>query len=130
MTAEQNAAIVRGYMEAFLGGDFDAAQRFLADDVALHVPGRNPLSGAYRGRDEVVHFLRQMGQLTGGTLEFEIRDVLANEHHVVVLFNPSGNRPGKVWGSRAVSVYRLANSAIEEITVYQHDLYAFDAFMS
>jgi uncharacterized protein len=126
----QNAACVRAYMTAFLSGDIEAAQRFLAEDVTLNVPGRNPLSGRYEGSEATCDFLRKMGETTRGSLEFDIVDVLANEQHVVVLFSPSARRPGKEWDSRAVTVYRLRDGAIDVITVFQQDLYAFDAFMS
>lgn len=130
MSAEQNTSRVRAYMDAFLDGDIDTARAFLADDVTLNVPGRNPLSGRYEGIEAACGFLQQMKDMTRGSLQFDIVDVLANNQHVVVLFKPSASRPGKSWDSSAITVYRLSDGAIHEITVFQHDLYAFDAFMS
>jgi ketosteroid isomerase-like protein len=130
MTADENVAVVHRYIEAFLSGDLDTAKALLSDDVTLNVPGRNALSGVHYGQQDTVHFLQQMRQITAGSLNFEITDILANEELVVVLFNPSAIRPGKEWISRAVTVYRLIGGAISEITVYQHDPYAFDAFMA
>ena len=128
--ADSNAATVREYISAFLSEDYDTARSFLSETVSLTVPGRNPLSGERRGKDESVLYLQHMGELTQGTLRFEVRDVLANDEHVVVLFEPSASRTGKDWTSRTVTVYRLVDAKIEEIVVYQQDLYAFDAFMS
>jgi ketosteroid isomerase-like protein len=116
-------------MTAFLRGDLDLAQSLLSEDVTLNVPGRNSLSGTHQGRQAALAFLQEMRERTQGSLRFEINDVLANDQHVVVLFNPSATRPGREWVSRAVTVYRVSEGTIEEITVYQHDPYAFDTFI-
>ena len=129
MISEQNEALVRRYMTAFLSGDFDAARACLWDDVMLNAPGRNPLSGTHVGADAAVAFLRAIAEKTASTIRFELIDVVANDRHVIVLFIPSAKRGDEEWVSRAVSVYRVDEGRIKEITVFQHDVYAFDAFM-
>jgi len=45
--------VVRRMTWALAARDAEAAAGLLTDDVAYHFPGSNPLSGTYRGRDEV-----------------------------------------------------------------------------
>jgi ketosteroid isomerase-like protein len=116
-------------MSSFFGRDLGRAMTYLAENVVLNVPGRSSLSGRYEGRDRVVYFLSALAERTGGTLRFEIEDVLANDRRVVVLFSPSARRGDREWVSRAATAYRVEDALIREITVFHFDLYAFDDFV-
>jgi ketosteroid isomerase-like protein len=58
---QSNAEILRGGYEAYQQGDVPAVLAVFAEDIAWHVPGRNPLSGDYTGHDEVVGFFQGLG---------------------------------------------------------------------
>ena len=42
--------------------------QLLADDIVWRSPGRNPLSGDYRGKDAVLALFGRLAEETGGTL--------------------------------------------------------------
>ena len=54
--------------EMYAGGDLDAVEEFLADDVVWHVPGTSPIAGDYRGREAVTAYFRLRRELAGGAI--------------------------------------------------------------
>ncbi|MGH2704910.1 MAG: nuclear transport factor 2 family protein [Actinomycetota bacterium] len=52
-------------------GDLDGIKEVFADDVLWHVGGNHPLSGDYRGRDDLISYFRRVQELSGGSLELE-----------------------------------------------------------
>ena len=46
-----NEQLARSEMEAALREDFEGLLAHYTEDVILHYPGRNALSGTYRGKD-------------------------------------------------------------------------------
>ncbi|SBT43049.1 nuclear transport factor 2 family protein [Micromonospora auratinigra] len=56
-----NQDIIQRFFEAYMKRDMAALAAVTTDDVAWHFPGRNPMSGVKRGRDEVVAFFDRMG---------------------------------------------------------------------
>ena len=65
-TEHPNAARVRRVFAAF-GKDAMAVSAAFARDIVWRVPGHTVMSGEYRGRRDVVEFLRRTGLETGGT---------------------------------------------------------------
>ena len=54
MSTENLDVICRGY-EAFGRGDVTTVLGILDPSIQWHVPGRSPLSGDYKGHDEVIY---------------------------------------------------------------------------
>lgn len=53
-----------------------------AEDITWHVPGRSPLSGDYRGHEEVVGFVTKAMKFSEGTLRVELEERSAlNRRH-------------------------------------------------
>ena len=92
--AHNNAELVRDLYDAFRTGDMPTVERLLADDVIWHAPGRGRNAGIRRGKAELYAAMGQLAELTGGSLGAEIHDVLANDHHAVIIQTTRGNRPG------------------------------------
>jgi SnoaL-like domain len=65
MIAQNAERIRRGY-EAFSRGDVPAVFEILGKDITWHVPGSRPLSGGYKGHDEVGAFFATTMELSGG----------------------------------------------------------------
>jgi ketosteroid isomerase-like protein len=95
VTEHPNVELTRRGYEAFAKGDLAALSGLLADDVIWHVTGAGPLSGTYRGRDEVFGFFGRLAEETGGTFRLEVHDVLANDEHTVALCWLTASRGGK-----------------------------------
>ncbi len=116
-----------GY-EAFQKGDLETVTGFFTDDVVWHVPGNSPLSGDYRGKDEVLGFFARSMELTGGTLRIEVHDVLANDEHGVALTRVTAEREGRSLDSLNAHVVHITDGMVSESWFHSQDQYADDEF--
>ena len=127
MTAEHpNAALVRRVFAAF-GKDAMTISAALARDVVWRVPGHTVMSGEYRGRRDVVEFLRRTGLETEGTYRSELHTVLADDEWGIAVYRAFGTRNGIELDVEQALVFRFADGCIEEVTAVPLDS-AFDAF--
>jgi uncharacterized protein len=126
--AHPNEELMRRGYEAFLGGDLAALSELLSDDIVWHAPGRNPLSGTFRGKDEVLGQLAKVMELSGGTFSLEIHDILADDEHAVVLVRATAERNGKRLDDTSVQVWHVADGKATEQWLHPWDLYAADEF--
>src|SRR5437764_1310250 len=69
--------------------------RTLADDVVWRVPGETPMSGEYRGREDVLRFLRETRVQSDNTYRTELRYVVADDGHAVAVYRAWGERRGR-----------------------------------
>lgn len=90
-----NEDLLRKGYAAFAEGDLDTIMGLFDDDITWHLPGRNQLSGDHRGKEQVGALLGKIMELTQGTFQIELHDVLANEDHGVVLAHETAERDGK-----------------------------------
>jgi ketosteroid isomerase-like protein len=98
----------------------------LAEDVVWHVPGRSAISGVYRGRDEVMEYVRRRRDLADDTFEITVHDVLANDEHGLVIASGRAARLGRAVEWRAHGLYRFKNGKIAECWVLPEDQLLFD----
>lgn len=103
----------RGY-EAFAKGDFAELSNIFADDIVWHSPGPGPLSGTYRGRDEVFGLFGRLVEESGGTFKLEVHDVLANDDHAVALTTTSMSRGGKSIQTNDANVFHIKDGKVTE----------------
>ena len=113
-----HAAAARHGFERFVGGDVAALLGLFAPDAVWHVPGENAMSGDYRGRDEIVAFLRRTAELTGGylpraTLPSGLRcETTAGPGIELPLFADAPRLDGRARGARQTS-RRCCSSELE-----------------
>jgi ketosteroid isomerase-like protein len=96
----------KGY-EAFSSGDLEAVKDLFAPDILWHVPGDTPISGDYKGIDEVLGFFGTLMQETGGTFKLEIHDILANDKRAAILAHQYSTRNGKTLDTDVVHVMSI-----------------------
>ena len=126
-----NEELVRRWFVAQAGGDQAAVREALADDIVWHVPGRSPLSGDYRGPDEVLSFLARPRELSDGTVRPQILDVMAGDDYAIALVRVHAEREGKkLDGSLQAWAFRIAGDRIAEFWFLVEDRYQVDAFWS
>jgi uncharacterized protein len=125
-----NEERVRSAFDAYARKDIAAAQDLLADDVTWHFAGRHPFSGDYTGKDTVQDVWSKRRKLTGGTLTYEVHDVLANDEHVAALLTNKAEREGKTLEWKSVSVYHMKDGQIVEAWDHNDDQHAVDEFWS
>ena len=106
--AHQDEDLVRGAFAAFGRGDLDAMRdQYLAEDIRYHYPGRGALAGDHDGVPEVLAVFGRAFELTGGTLQLELHDVIASDEHAVALYTARGERAGRRLVDRTVQVWHI-----------------------
>ena len=127
--AQRNAEMARKGYEAFNEARIEAAMETIADGIVWHVGGDNPLSGEYKGKQAVLDFFLRFGQLTEGTYEAEIHDVVASEEHTLVIGTSTATRHGRTHASRFVDIiHPAADGKAKEFWRFVEDQAADDEF--
>jgi ketosteroid isomerase-like protein len=123
-----NEDLVRRGYDAFASGDMATLNEVFADDIVWHAPGRNDLSGTFRGKDEVFATLQKNMELTGGTLKLDVHAILADDEHAVTLLRATAQREGKALDDNTVQVWHVKNGKLAESWLHPSDAYASDEF--
>ncbi|EAQ45232.1 hypothetical protein MED193_05361 [Roseobacter sp. MED193] len=125
-TPEDNMKVVQDFFAAYGANDLDGIAAVMDENVKWHIPGRHPLSGTKKGRDEVLAFFAQLG-LAG----FQADPIYfgADDTHVVDIYRGWSNADGKpnvdtTWAL----VYRIENGKIVEATNLSADQDAANTF--
>ena len=126
--AHPNDDLVRRGYAAFGSGDVATLGTLLADDIVWHVGGRSPITGDYKGKDQVFGFFAGLAERAGGTFRLEIHDVLANDEHAVALVKATGERAGKTLNDNGVQVFHVHGGKVTETWFHPGDQSAADAF--
>ena len=128
MTAADNAELIRSGYEAFSKGDLETVQKVFAPDIKWHVGGRSQLAGDYVGWDEVSAFFGKLVDLSGGTFNIEIHDILASDDHVIVLAKEQATRGDNRLDVNSGHVWHVAGGRATEFWGLSEDAYTEDAF--
>jgi ketosteroid isomerase-like protein len=129
--AHPNEDVIRRMFEAYRRGDEATLRQVLAEDVVYHLPGRSPMAGAYRGRDEVLALWdRQKAYLGGQPYRVEPLGSVADDQHVVLLARGEAETNSQTLTWRAANIYQVRDGQVVECRVFIQDLYAFDEFWS
>ena len=127
MTA-QNAELIQRAYQAFSRGDLATVFGILGQDITWHVPGSSPLSGDYKGHEQVGAFFGATMELSGGTFTIDVQDILAQRDQVVVLCTVAAERHGQSWSSPEVHVWRMAGDQAVDFREFQGDEHTEDKF--
>ena len=127
MTAEHpNAALTRRLFDAF-GRDAKVIAAAFTREVIWRVPGNTVMSGEYRGRREVVEFLRRTGVETDGTYRSRLDTVFADDDWAVAIYRATGSRNGIDLDVEQALVIRIADGLWHDVTAVPLDS-AFERF--
>ncbi len=121
-----NAALVRRLFASF-GRNPMAVAAALARDIVWRVPGNTVMSGEYRGRREVVEFLRRTGLETGGTYHSRLQTVLADDDWAVAIYRALGTRNGIDLDVEQALLIRIVDGVLQDVTAVPLDS-AFERF--
>lgn len=117
--------------EFYGGGSGATLEALLTEDVVWTVPGRNPIAGTYRGRDEVFGYFARRRDLAAGTLRLQRRDVLAGDGDRIAALTDGVARIGdseRRWST--VGLYDVAGGRIAACWLLPLDPSAFDEIWS
>jgi ketosteroid isomerase-like protein len=107
-----NERLLRQEYEARATRDDTSLADLFEDDIVWHVPGRSTISGDYRGKEQVMEYVRLRRELAAGTFEIDVQDVLANDQYGLVIARGtaagrarygSGERTGYIASGTAAS---------------------------
>ena len=121
-----NAELVRRLFGAF-GNDAKQISATFERDVLWRVPGDTVMSGEYRGRRDVVDFLRRTSIESGGTYGSRLHTVLADDDWGLAVYRAWGTRNGIDLDVEQALVFKFDDGMITEVTAVPLDS-AFDAF--
>ncbi len=134
-----NEELARNSYDEFIKGGIGTVIHLFADDVVWHIGGRNRFSRDWQGKYGVSDFFRQLFDLTMGTFEIEVQDILVSDEHAAVLVRERGRRNGKVHDMNSVHLWRVKNrwwergekeGMLAEFSRYPEDTYADDEFFA
>lgn len=126
--AHPNEELIRGAFGAFSRGNLQAVEELFDEDIVWHVPGRGPRAATYRGKHEVLGFLRQSKEMTGGTFRLDLHDVVANDEHGVALVVVRAESGGNTLEDRGVNVMHMRDGKVTEVWIHAGDQSASDEF--
>jgi hypothetical protein len=138
LTQHPNAKLILAYLEEV--GRFLAAleegttqkneykNKYIADDILVHYPGRSDLAGWYKGEEFYREFGARLGQYK--TTLVEIIDVLASDARAAVIAKERLEASdGHSIDFVRVAIYRIVAGQIAEMWVREDDQYAMDEFL-
>ncbi len=67
---------------------------YWAEDMVWLVPGHNPLSGWYHGRQAFIGFMTRVGQMSGNSFNMDLITVMANDEYSCDVTRNRGSRAG------------------------------------
>ncbi len=128
---QPNEDVVRAASAAFGRGDLGALQdQFFAADIVWHVAGTGPLAGDYEGVAQVMGLLGKISELSGGTVQPALHDVLVSSDHTVALTTIRAERAGEQLQLNLVHVIHAENGKATEVWTQSSDPAAAAEFWS
>ena len=128
--AETNAELLLRSYDAFSKGEVSTALSIMATDITWHVPGRSPLSGDYKGHDDVLDFFGKCMELSDGTIRIDVDQILCDGARAVALCTVSAQRNGQSWSSPEIHVWRVVDGKAVDFHEFQGDQQTEDEFWS
>jgi len=125
-----NEDLVRKGYEAFSTGDMATLRQLLDPEVVWHSGGRNPLSGDYRGVEDVLGFFGRTMEHTQGTFRVSVEEVLVNDQGAVVVQRSSAQRNGKSLDDRPLQLFHISDGKVVEVWQYWGDPYTADEVLA
>jgi len=129
MADKDNEQLIRDGFAAFNTADADALSKLIADDAVQHMAGSNPFAGDHKGRDNILAMYGQIGELSGGTFQANLKDVKAqDDDKVTATYNGTAQRAGKTLDSQNTIKFQLRDNQIVDIDDKPSDVGAWDDF--
>lgn len=117
MSEHPDSALVRRGYAAFSVGDMEALASLMTVDCVHHVPGSHPLSGHFKGRDNVLGTLYAgMAEQTDGTMSVDLEQVMADGRgHVISVHRFRAQRQGRSIDENGALFFTIVGDKISDI---------------
>jgi ketosteroid isomerase-like protein len=133
-SAEENAQILRDYLNAWIEGDVEKGFSFYTDDLVAEIHGQSEVAREYRGRDDFRKgFVERVLEITGGKWFItHVEDVLASDNRVMGLVGERFEREGRqALETTVIAIYKINDDGkIYDMRVWDDDPYAADEFFA
>jgi ketosteroid isomerase-like protein len=123
-----NEALIRRAYKAMAAGDGKSLAALLTPTTQWMIAGHGPLAGTYTGPDEIFSLWKKIAAQTGGGLQLEVEDVLANDDRAVALVVATGSRGNRRLHERQVAVFDLEGDKVRIARFIYEDPDAYDRF--
>ena len=97
---------------AFGRSDVDGYLRPGTEDFSFDIPGRGAIAGWWLGKKGLYELAGKAMEVTGGSFREEVEDVLANDHHAIVLVRDQFTRDGQSREYRTAHVYDVRDGKL------------------
>jgi ketosteroid isomerase-like protein len=132
MAEHPNVALVRRAIQAMTETDMSKAQQemavvdaFMADDIVWHEIGR---AEPRRGKDELRAAM--MEGSGGGSIRYELHDVIANDDHAIALGTATATRGDQTLAYRTAEIFHIRDGKAVERWAFSDDTAAIAAFFA
>lgn len=125
MKTDQHLESLKRLYELWQAGDAAAIAREFSEKLTFEIKGRSQLSGKH-DRAQFSGLMLRMKELSGGTHQSEIHDMLVSDRHAMVLATHKLTRGGKPYEYRSVQVWRFEGGLPIAGYEYLRDGYQFD----
>lgn len=123
--------IASALYHSFALGDLDGVKAQLADDVVLHIPGHQPLSGDHHGPEGFVQFLLASRAATDDGERLELVEILGGPNHAAGYCRITGTRDGRTpLDNTTLHMMRVDDGLVREIWFHNWDQDNVDQFWS
>ena len=130
-TEHPNAARMRKAFADFATGDLEAVRAIFTEDATWTSAGSSPLSGTYRGWDEISTMFGRLMELTGFSVTMQLISVLADDAHAVAVYDSTSTVGGRTETQRLVLVDEMTpDGKVKTCHLTAFDQAAADAHMS
>lgn len=123
MTVEQNFEVVRTGYRAFGSGDMDALLSLYRDDAVHIVPGSSKVSGAHKGKENILALYGKLFELTNGTMRVDLDHVLSDGgDRVIAIHTSTLDKDGETIVQTEALLFTLIDGKVAEIQDFFGDI--------
>jgi len=122
-----DAIAYRRTAAAFRAGDLDLVKTLIGPAVVWHVPGKHRMAGTIEGREALLTWLAQLGNIGFWLVE---HDVFASDQHVCAISTLGDRRQGVDVQTRVISIFRYRNGRQVERWLYPDDAAAWNTIFA
>lgn len=117
---------IKQLIEAFNQRNLEPGSKLFSEDVVLHCPGKNRISGDYHGKNGVVELWEKQISLTDETFRAETLAVSQGEGNLVLVIEISAYTNDQQFSWRRVNHYKVVEGRVVEGWIYEGDQYIAD----
>jgi ketosteroid isomerase-like protein len=129
--AHPNEEIVRQGYKAFGEGDMDTLRALFAPDAVHSARGNNPLTGEYKGIDNILAYYGKLFEFSDGTFTAELKSARAEgDDKVVATHRDKARRGDKTLDQDETLTFTISGGKVTRVEENHSDPAAYDAFWS